>query len=98
MDSVSLQRGEQSQWRLAGHVVFGSVSDLLKTAPDELFSDSQGVIDLANVERMDSAGLALLLEWLREARRQGGSLRFTNIPESIMSYARVCGLEGLLTH
>ena len=45
--------------------------------------------DLAGVHRVDSAGLALLLEWLREAQRRNKEIRFQNIPEQLAAIARV---------
>lgn len=52
--------------------------------------------DLAGVQRVDSAGLALLLEWLREARRRSKEIRFENIPEQLAAIAKVSGLNGIL--
>ena len=53
--------------------------------------------DLAGVQRVDSAGLALLLEWLREARRRSKEIRFENIPEQLAAIAKVSGLSDILT-
>lgn len=52
--------------------------------------------DLAGVQRVDSAGLALLLEWLREARRRSKEIRFENIPEQLAAIAKVSGLSDIL--
>ena len=52
--------------------------------------------DLAGVQRVDSAGLALLLEWLREAQRRNKEIRFQNIPEQLAAIARVSGLNDIL--
>lgn len=52
--------------------------------------------DLAGVRRVDSAGLALLLEWLREARRRGKEILFQNIPGQLAAIAKVSGLNGIL--
>ena len=53
-------------------------------------------IDLAGVTRSDSAGLALLVEWLRESERLGKTITFLNMPAQMQSIARVCGLDGIL--
>jgi phospholipid transport system transporter-binding protein len=53
------------------------------------------------VSRADSAGLALLVEWQRLARRAGRELRFTDIPEQVQSLIHVSGLSqafGLNDH
>lgn len=54
-------------------------------------------IDLGGVQRADSAGVALLIEWLRHAQTQGKPLRFENIPQQMLAIARLSGVEGLIT-
>jgi len=48
------------------------------------------------VTRSDSAGLALLIEWLRESERYGKSVTFLNMPAQMQSISRLCGLDGIL--
>jgi phospholipid transport system transporter-binding protein len=59
---------------------------------------SQGAIavDLKDVQRADSAGLALLVEWLHLARRRNRELKFVNVPEQMRSLIRVNGLGRAL--
>lgn len=53
-------------------------------------------IDLAGVGRVDSAGLALLLEWVSWARSQSRTVRFRNIPQQILSMAQMSEVESML--
>jgi phospholipid transport system transporter-binding protein len=53
-------------------------------------------VDLRGVCRANSAGLALLLEWLELAQERGISLRFRNLPESLARLASITNLTGLL--
>ena len=59
---------------------------------------SQGAItiDLKGVDRADSAGLALLVEWLHLARDKSRELKFLNVPEQVRSLIRVNGLSQAL--
>ncbi|HEB99345.1 MAG TPA: STAS domain-containing protein, partial [Thiotrichales bacterium] len=50
----------------------------------------------SGVGRADSAGLALLVEWMREARRQGREIRFLGMPAQMSAIAEVSGLSELL--
>jgi phospholipid transport system transporter-binding protein len=52
--------------------------------------------DLSGVERADSAGVALLIEWQRIAARARCELRYTNMPNSLESIMRVTGVIGML--
>ena len=54
-------------------------------------------IDCAGVTASDSAGLAVLLDWLRTAKRAGRPLRYSHLPEGIVALARISEVEGLLT-
>ncbi len=54
-------------------------------------------IDLKGVTRADSAGLALLVEWLRAAERAGKSISFVNVPVQLSSIARISGLDEILS-
>lgn len=53
-------------------------------------------VDLRGVRCANSAGLALLLEWLELAQKRGISLRFRNLPESLTRLAAISNLTGLL--
>lgn len=53
-------------------------------------------IDLGAVTYSSSAGLALLLAWLRAARQAGKRLRIRNMPAGMAALARVGGLDELL--
>ena len=54
------------------------------------------VIDCAALGPTDSAGLAVLLDWLAEARQTGRHLRFENLPEDLLRLARISAVDGLL--
>ncbi len=53
-------------------------------------------LDLSQVTAADSAGIALLLEWMRVARAKGGTLKITGVPEQILAIARTSRLHELL--
>jgi phospholipid transport system transporter-binding protein len=53
-------------------------------------------VDLAGVTRSESAGIALLLEWLREARRRGRDIEFHNPPAQMRSMLKFFDLEQML--
>ena len=53
-------------------------------------------VDLAQVERVDSAGLALLLEWQSQAKQRGTELEFHNAPRDLLRLASLSEATGLL--
>ena len=53
-------------------------------------------IDCRGLTASDSAGLAVLLEWLSVAKRAGRSLRYAQLPHGLAALARISELEELL--
>ncbi len=48
------------------------------------------------VGESDSAGLALLIEWLRLARQRAKTIHFANVPAQIEALARISEVEDLI--
>lgn len=85
------------QFALRGELSFATVASLLKDSTP-LFARSKDLgIDLSGVSFADSAGLALLIEWLRLAKRQGITLKYSALPAQLESLAAVSEVDALLT-
>ncbi|HET7314261.1 STAS domain-containing protein [Salinisphaera sp.] len=54
------------------------------------------VIDLGGVTRADSAGVALLLEWIRDADKAGATLHFANAPSQMRAIIDFCALGDVI--
>ncbi len=91
-----LKQNSMQQYELSGELSFQSVPDLSGQIATLLQQDTELVIRLDKVSRADSAGVAMLLEWLRLARQQGKSLQFVDIPEQMLAIVRVSGLDSIL--
>lgn len=63
---------------------------------NELFTAPQVTLDLAAVTEVDSSALSLLLEWRREAVRNGRAIRYLNLPGNLRSLAELYGVTELL--
>lgn len=74
-----------------------TVSALLRET-EALFAGVSGevIVDLGSVTRADSAGLALLIEWLRLARRQNLTITYRNLPAQLLQIADVSELQEVL--
>ena len=96
MGQVNLVIGEGGACELKGVLSFATVPGLLERSAD-LFAEHASVsIDLRQVERSDSAGVALLVEWMNRAWQQQKELKLLNIPAQMLSIARVSGLDHIL--
>jgi len=80
-----------------GPVTFATAGPLLEAGCSAFGAQTAVTVNLQAVTRVDSAALALLLEWLRGARADGRAMRFTGLPDKLLAIARLSGVEGLLT-
>ena len=55
------------------------------------------VVDCGGVTRADSAGLAVLLDWLAWGRRRSHPVSLQNLPASLLAIARISEVDELLT-
>ena len=53
-------------------------------------------MDCGAISQSDSAGLAVLLDWLAEARRSGRSLRYEQLPAGLLGLARISAVDEFL--
>lgn len=93
--SATLSQRGAGVWHLAGVLDMTSVPTL-RDAADTLVDAQEVLVDLCDVTRMDSAGLALLVDWQGQARGRRTKLRFRNLPADIAGIAEVYGLGAVL--
>lgn len=82
--------------RVSGALTFDTVPGLYHGSTGWFAGSGELVIDLGEVTRADSAGLALLIEWLRRAQTAQRRLRFTGVPAQVQTLIRVNGLQDAL--
>ncbi len=95
---MELLRDGKSRFRVDGDLTFETVPELWHQAPAR-FAGITGdtlTVDLTAVRRADSAGLALLVAWVRWGRQRGVRVRFTRPPKSLQALAAAAGLQSLL--
>ena len=51
------------------------------------------ILDFAQVTTTDSAGLALMIEWIKLSRHQRAQLHFRNVPKQLLNLAKLSGLD-----
>lgn len=85
------------RFALGGEMTFETAEKILRASEVPFEEHSQLEIDMSDVSDGDSAGLALLLEWITWANHSVREIRFTNIPKKIMAIASTTEVEPLLT-
>ncbi|MBV1875674.1 MAG: STAS domain-containing protein [Cycloclasticus sp.] len=96
MSNAALEKNEEGIIDVSGTLGFGLVADLLLSSRHFFAGQGDLVFNLAGVEKADSAGLALLVEWMVMAERSGRAICFQEMPKQMLDIARVSGLDEIL--
>jgi len=84
-------------FEVSGRLTFQTVPEFLARTGDSLKSGTgQITIDMHGVTLADSAGLALMLEWLEMAGAAKREIVFTRIPAQVRDLIHVSGLQRVL--
>lgn len=93
--SISFDNAAQCL-RVKGDLTLDVVVEYIEQSKS-LFNDLEAIrIDLSNVSRSDSAGLALLVRWMREAKDNNKNIVFEHMPAQMMAMAEASGLDAIL--
>ncbi len=92
---AQLEQLDKAHYRLTGQLDFFTVTSVL-TQFHSLALQNDVSIDLSGLERSNSAGLALLMELISEARRQNRKITFTGLPGTLLDLARMSNVNHLL--
>ncbi len=93
---AAIDRDVSGCYRLSGPLNFKTVVRLYREAEFLNRPDRQVRIDLQSVQAVDSAGIALALDWTERAERAGATICWLNMPEQMARLVRVNGLEQIL--
>jgi phospholipid transport system transporter-binding protein len=88
-------RQEGERLLVSGPVTLGNVAAELESGAAAIRSGARSV-DLSGVTELDSSLLAMLLAWMREARSVQRPLEFENLPEGLLTLARLYGVVELI--
>ncbi len=97
MRKTELKRIGSGEVEVSGQLVLDEVIPLLKYS--NVYFNEEGaalVFDLTEVEQSDSAGVALLVEWMAMAKVSGQTISFKAVPKQMLDIAQVSGVDELL--
>jgi phospholipid transport system transporter-binding protein len=93
---ANLEALGNGKFRVSGVLDASTAGALLKQSAGAFGSADRLEIDLADVTESDSAGLALLIEWVRLAKNANRSIRFDHVPKQLSALAKISEVEDLL--
>lgn len=86
---------EAEVFQPAGALTIESIPGLLGAIESQL-KRGVGKVDFSRVTDVDSAAVALVLEWQRQAAGNNVSLELLNLPEALSNLAKLYGVAELL--
>jgi phospholipid transport system transporter-binding protein len=99
--NVQVGISEPSSGRIVvtGELTFASARDARQLGVLVLESSraSSLIVDCSGVTRADSAGLAVLLDWLAWGRRKSRAITLEKLPASLVAIARISEVDELLS-
>ena len=96
MSGARLESLGEGRFRVSGVLDGTTATEMLEQSEARFAQEPQIEVDLGGVGESDSAGLALLIEWLRIARQAGKQIHFSNLPAQVEALARISEVEDLI--
>ena len=93
MNKLAIINEETGRYSVEGDMIFSTMDKKTLNSFVFLTTGKQITLDFGKVSNADSAGLALMLEWIKQARTKRVQLRFINIPEKILNLAKLSNLD-----
>lgn len=96
MSKFTLEDHGGGRFKLSGRMAFDTAGQILRQSEAPFEEHTRIEVDLSGVEETDSAGLALLLEWITWANHTVREIRFTSMPARIDAIAKTTEVDHLL--
>jgi len=90
---VSASQNDKGRFVVSGTISFDTAPDLMKQAKRLFAPFDSVVVDFSDVDNCNSAGLAVVLEIVKQMRQQNKSVCFQSLPEQIHTFARAYSIE-----
>lgn len=96
MSDYALENRGEGNFAIVGKMTFATAAQLLEESKQSFDEHPVIKVDLAQVTEGDSAGLALLLEWVNWAKYYVHEISYQNIPPQILSIAEISEVDEML--
>ncbi len=97
MSKFKLEDLGDGRFALSGEMTFDTAERILQASEEPFEQHTRIEVDLSGVTRSDSAGLALLLEWITWANHTVREIRYKAMPERVLAIAKTTEVEPLLS-
>ena len=96
MSKFTLQDLGDGRFVLTGDMSFETAEKILRKSEGPFEQHTRIEVDLSGVDKADSAGLALLLEWITWANHTVREIHYIGMPDRILAIAKTTEVDHLL--
>lgn len=93
MPKLKLTEQAPGHFTVEGNLTFANIDKQSLQSFKFLKGMDSICIDLSKVQTTDSAGLALMIEWIKQSRMSRVKLSFKNIPAQLLALAKLSGFD-----
>jgi ABC-type transporter Mla MlaB component len=100
LSQADIVQQNQREYIISGAVDFSTAPDLVKRLLNFFKSYERGqlestiTVDLSQLTDCNSAGLAMMLEMVKDAKVYGIECYFDNLPDALQTIAKAYGIEN----
>lgn len=81
---------------IQGALDFSNVMSVYKKSLAQIRLHRELMFDFAKLNSSNSAGLALIIEWIKLSKQQNKIFHFKNLPADILSLAKAAGVDKMV--
>jgi len=96
VSDFELTQTADGAFELSGEMTFETAAQILKSSQRNFAQHAKTQVNLSQVNKADSAGLAVLLEWKAKARERNAAIQFIAVPESLLAIAKTTEVSDLI--
>ena len=93
MSQLNIIKENARYFVIDGDLTFATIDKQTLKSFSFLKAAQEITIDLGRVSNTDSAGLALMIEWIKYSRQNRTQLSFKNIPAQLLNLAKLSGFD-----
>ncbi len=96
VEGADLEDLGDGRFAVRSDLTFEFATSLLSQSKQQFSGHARIYVDMSRVGQSDSAGLALLLEWVSWARHYKREIVYENIPAQLLSIAEISEVTDIL--
>lgn len=87
-----------NKFHITGELDFANVMAIYKKSLLQMHDQATLTFDFSSLKSSNSAGFALIVEWIKFAKSQNKPICFENLSDDLLSIAKTSGMDKLIVN